>query len=105
MSRPIHPCSFLLHIKNGAEQITFKSPICSSSCFIARFFFTNTNNDERRESYFCSQLPTSEGVNHCPDGCHASDIEALITDYFNEGPSDDESDDEGDHRNEDKNCK
>ena len=48
---------------------------------------------------------TSEGVNHCPDGCHASDIEALITDYFNEGPSDDESDDEGDHRNEDKNCK
>ena len=44
---------------------------------------------------------TGEGVNHCPDGCDASDIDALITDCFNEGPSDDESD----HRNEGKNCK
>ena len=47
---------------------------------------------------------TGEGVNHYPDGCDASDIEALITDYFNEGPSDDESDDESDHKNEGKNA-
>jgi len=37
---------------------------------------------------------TGEGVNNCPDDCDASNIEALITDYFNEGPGDDESDDE-----------
>ena len=48
---------------------------------------------------------TGKGVNHCPDSCDASDIEALITDYFNEDPSDDASNDEGDHRNESKNCK
>ena len=41
---------------------------------------------------------TGEGVNHYPDGCDSSAIEALITDYFNEGPSDDESN----HRNEGK---
>ena len=40
---------------------------------------------------------TGEGVNHYPDGCGSSAIEALITDYFNEGPSD-----ESNHRNEGK---
>ena len=40
-----------------------------------------------------------EGVNHYPEGCDASTIEVLITDYFNEGLSNDESDDESDHRN------
>ena len=44
---------------------------------------------------------TGEGVNYYPDGCDGSAIEALITDYFNEGP-DDDSDDESDHRNEGK---
>ena len=34
-----------------------------------------------------------EGVNHYPDGCDGSVIKALITDYFNEGQSDDESGD------------
>ena len=34
---------------------------------------------------------TGEGVNHYPDGCDGSAIEALITDYFNEGHSEDES--------------
>ena len=48
---------------------------------------------------------TGKGVNYYPDGCNRSAMEALITDYFNEGPSDDESDDESDHRNEGKNVK
>ena len=46
---------------------------------------------------------TGEEVNHYPDGCDGSAIEALISDYFNEAPaSDDESDDESNHRNEGK---
>ena len=45
---------------------------------------------------------TGEGVNQYPDGCDSSATEAFITDYFNEGPSDDESDDESNHRNEGK---
>ena len=45
---------------------------------------------------------TGEGVNHFPDGCDGSAIEALITDYFNEGQSDDDSGDEINHRNEGK---
>ena len=46
---------------------------------------------------------TGKKVNHYPDGWDRSTIEALITDYFNEGHSDDESDDESNHRNEGKN--
>ena len=46
---------------------------------------------------------TGEGVNYYHDGCDGSAIEALIADYFNEGP-DDDSDDESDHRNEGKNA-
>ena len=42
---------------------------------------------------------TGEGANHYPDGDDAYNLEALISDYFNEGPSDDESDDESNHRN------
>lgn len=43
---------------------------------------------------------TGEGVNYYPDGCDGRAIEALISDYFHDGPSDDESDDECDHKNE-----
>ena len=45
---------------------------------------------------------TGEGVNYFPEGCDGSAIEALITDYFNEGQSDDESDEECDHKNDGK---
>ena len=44
-------------------------------------------------------LLTGEGANHYPDGDDTNAIEALISDYFNEGPSDDESDDEINHKN------
>ena len=43
---------------------------------------------------------TGEGVNYYPDGCDGSALEVLISDYFNDGPSDDESEDERDHKNE-----
>ena len=43
---------------------------------------------------------TGKGVSYCPDVCDSSAFEALISDYINEGPSDDESD----HRNEGNNC-
>jgi len=44
---------------------------------------------------------TGEGVNYYPHDCDSSAVEALITDYFNDGPSDDEdSDDETGHKNE-----
>ena len=44
---------------------------------------------------------TGEGVNYYPDNCDRKEIEALITDYFNEDPSDDDdSSKECDHRNE-----
>ena len=42
---------------------------------------------------------TGEGASHYPDDVDADAIEALISDYFNEGPSDDESDDKSSHRN------
>ena len=42
---------------------------------------------------------TGEGASHYPDDVDTNSIEALISDYFNEGPSDDESDDESGHRN------
>jgi len=45
---------------------------------------------------------TGEGVNYFPEGCDGSAIEALITDYFNEGQSDDKSDKECDHKNDGK---
>jgi len=31
---------------------------------------------------------TGEGVNYYPDSCDSNAIEALITDYFADGPSD-----------------
>jgi len=31
---------------------------------------------------------TGEGINYYPDGCDSNAIEALITDYFVDGPSD-----------------
>ena len=45
---------------------------------------------------------TGEGVNHFPDGCDGNTIEVHITDYFNEGQSDDDSGDEINHSNEGK---
>jgi len=42
-------------------------------------------------------------VNYYPDICDGKEIEVLITDYFNEGPSDDDdSSEECDHRNDGK---
>jgi len=44
---------------------------------------------------------TGEGVNYYHEGCDGSAIEALITDYFNESPSDDDdSSEECNRRNE-----
>ena len=43
---------------------------------------------------------TGESVNYYPDNCDENEIKALITDYFNEGPSDDDdSGEECNHRN------
>ena len=43
---------------------------------------------------------TGEGVNYYPNHCDSNEVEALITDYFNDGPSDDDdSDDEISHKN------
>jgi len=40
---------------------------------------------------FALNFLTGERVNYYPDGCDGSIIEALITDYFDEGTSDDEA--------------
>ena len=43
---------------------------------------------------------TGEGVNYYPNSTDSNEVEALIADYFNDGPSNDgDSDDELSHKN------
>ena len=100
MKDSLHPCSFLLRIKIGAGQIA--RFVTTAAWYGGLSTKTRAMSSAERVLSALNFL-TGEGVNHYPDDCDGSAIEALITDYFNEGHSDDESDDESNHRNEGNN--
>jgi len=94
MQRSLKYSSSTISVINGPRQIDDLSqhlPFLAGSSIEAR---------DMDRVFSALNFLTGEGVNYYPNNTDSNEVEALIADYFIDGPSDDDdSDDELSHKN------